>query len=84
MRIISLFIFLMMKIILLIIEKLSIDINLIFFNLFHKLSDIFRSAQEGESGDIFAFVSSFIDSSRDMDLREIHSWGTWYFGKSYK
>lgn len=61
-----------------------IDINFIFFNLFHKLSDIFRFAQEGESGDIFASVSSLTDSSRDMDLREIYSWGTWYFGKSYK
>lgn len=73
------------KFILLIIEKLPIGINfIIFFNLFHKLSDIFRFAQEGEPGDIFASVSSLTDSSGDMDLREIHSWGTWYFGKPYK
>lgn len=48
------------------------------------ISDILRSAKERQPSDVLALVPSLSNTFGDMDLREIHSWRTRYFGKPYK
>lgn len=52
--------------------------------LFIEISDILRAAQERQSGDIPAFISSFSNTPRDVDLREIYCGWPWHPGQSYK
>lgn len=49
-----------------------------------EISDILRVAQERQSGDIPAFVSPFLNTSRDVDLREIHCGWSRHSRQSYK
>lgn len=49
-----------------------------------EISGILRVAQERQSGDIPAFVSSFLNTPRDVDLREIHCRRSWHPRQSYK